>query len=404
MNIFSKNDKDVLLPAFTAAFSAMWCFASYELFRSSSESVFLSVYSATHKIYALSIVPLALFLLIWLYSSIIDRIGPLKTSVIYFVISALSMILFYYGCIKKISFFVFGVLVFKEAYIVILSEIYWSYINSILTLNQARRLNGYIAGFGACGSVAGGYLVVRIVKHFSTKKLFLISAVFLIFAAIFIYLAYLFKAPRFSYSKNSFFSSISEINKNSTLTVLFVAVFLSQIVSTFADINFTENLKKTIDSTQQRTSYLGSFWTAVNVFSFVFQFIITPFILKKINPVYILVAVPVVHIISSVYSFIYPGLFSASVVFLLFKSLDYSLYRASRETLYIPFDDDIRFKAKQIIDAFNYRFSKGIMSVILSVFSYFNINVFPFLIPSIAFVSAVWSFLMSRIRSVSEVK
>ncbi|MGC8867411.1 MAG: hypothetical protein ACP5PA_04270 [Elusimicrobiales bacterium] len=392
------SERNTFFSSFAAALSAFFCFVSYELFRSSSESVFLSLYSATDKIYALAYVPLFLIFAILLYSYLLNKYGPHLTSLLCFVLSAFAMFIFYIGCKRGVSFFVFSVLVFKEAYIVILSELYWSYINSILTLKQARLLNGYIAGFGASGSIVGGYLVFKLAYFFSGEFLFILSAISLSIAAFVMHIAYRIKKPSFS-SATSLISSVNTIRKNGVLKILFWSVFISQVISTFADLNFTEHLKSEITFKDSRTAYLGLFWTYVNIFSFTFQFLLTPILLKNISPTLILVFVPCIHILTSSYAFILPSLFSASIVFLLFKSIDYSLYRASKETLYIPFCDDVRFKAKQIIDAFNYRFAKGFVSFLLSFISYRGLNIFPFLTPSVVILSSIWAFMMNRIRN-----
>nr|MDA8132702.1 hypothetical protein [Elusimicrobiota bacterium] len=56
----------------------------------------------------------------------------------------------------------------------------------------------------------------------------------------------------------------------------------------------------------------------------------------------------------------------ASAAFLLFKGMDYSIFRASKETLYIPFSYDTRYRAKQVAEAFTYRFAKGLTATWVS--------------------------------------
>ena len=58
-----------------------------------------------------------------------------------------------------------------------------------------------------------------------------------------------------------------------------------------------------------------------------------------------------------------PGLLTASIAFLVFKSVDYSLFRAAKELLYVPLPFDARFRAKELIDVFGYRFGKGSSSL-----------------------------------------
>ena len=44
-----------------------------------------------------------------------------------------------------------------------------------------------------------------------------------------------------------------------------------------------------------------------------------------------------------------------------------SIFRAAKEMLYIPFAFDVRYRAKEIIDVFGYRFGKGAASLPFAV-------------------------------------
>ena len=46
-----------------------------------------------------------------------------------------------------------------------------------------------------------------------------------------------------------------------------------------------------------------------------------------------------------------------------FKCIDYSLFRAAKELLYIPLSYDAKYRTKGIIDVFAYRFGKGAASL-----------------------------------------
>jgi ATP/ADP translocase len=57
---------------------------------------------------------------------------------------------------------------------------------------------------------------------------------------------------------------------------------------------------------------------------------------------------------------------TGAAAFTAFKALDYSLFRAAKEMLYIPLSFDARYRAKSVIDAFGYRAAKGGMSGLLA--------------------------------------
>jgi len=390
------------LGAIFAGFSAMFSFMGYELMRSSSESIFLSSFSASDKVYALALTPIFLMFIIYAYGFTLSKLGSRKTMIIYFGFVIFSLSFFYFFSSHKISFAAFSILVFKEAYVVVLSEMYWSYINSVIDTDEAKIINGPVAGLGALGSVIGGYIVSRFAVKFSSETMILFSSLILFPAVLlFVYSYKLTGEPKPSEDEaggkkgHLHFSILFE---NKVLIIMAIMVFLSQIVSTLSDLNFTGYVKSEIPDKDLRTAYLGGFWTRVNIVSFTMQFLITPLILKRVKIKYVLFFIPLIHLSTSFYSFIHPSLFSASLVFLVFKSMDYSIYRASKEILYIPFSYDTRYRAKQIVDAFTYRFSKGFTSSVLSVLNIASVSYYKFIIPMIMIVSVLWSLAVSGIK------
>jgi len=389
--------------AILAGFSAMFCFMGYELIRSSSESIFLSYFSALDKVYALALTPFFLIFLIYLYGFSLSKIGSKKTMIIYFFLVISVELLFYSNLHYKKLMISFFLLIFKEGYVVVISELYWSYINSILKSEEAKIINGPVAGLGALGSLMGGYFVSKLAKALSTEKMILYSAFTLIPAVFILIRAYNISGePRANKDeeggkKGHIHLSILLENR----TVLFIAfiVFLAQIVSTLSDINFTYHLQNSISDKDIRTAYLGSFWNRVNIISFSMQFLITPLVLKRFKIKYVLIFIPLLHLFTSLYSFIFPSLFSAGLVFMIFKSMDYSIYKASKEILYIPFSYDTKYRIKQIVDSFTYRFSKGFISILMSVLNIVSFSYFKIIIPFIMLVSLIWSCIASRIET-----
>jgi len=400
--IKTERGKKVGVATIFAGVSAMFCFMAYEFMRSSSESVFLSFFPASSKVYALTLTPIFLFLIIYFYGFLLSKFGSKKTMLIYFAFVFISIISLYFLTLKKIAWAGFGLLIFKEGYIVVLSEIYWSYINSILKQDEARILNGPMAGLGALGSLIGGYFVSSFAVRLTTKSLILYSSFLLIPSLLFLYYAYNISGePKPADDEKGGKKGhlhLSIFVENKTVMLLAVVVFIAQIVSTLGDINFTYYVQQYISDVDLRTAYLGGFWQKVNIISFTMQFLITPIVLRKFKVKYVLVLIPLLHIMTSLYSFIHPSLFSASLVLMIFKSMDYSIYRASKEIIYIPFSYDTRYRAKQFVDAFTYRFSKGFTSLILSLMNILSYNFMPLTIPLIAAFSGLWSYMASRFK------
>ena len=52
--------------------------------------------------------------------------------------------------------------------------------------------------------------------------------------------------------------------------------------------------------------------------------------------------------------------------------MDYSIFRGAKELLYIPLSYDAKYRAKELIDVFAYRFGKGAASLIALFFGRFS--------------------------------
>jgi len=70
--------------------------------------------------------------------------------------------------------------------------------------------------------------------------------------------------------------------------------------------------------------------------------------------------IPIIHLSVNLASILAPSLGTATLSLLLFKSLDYSIFRASKEILYMPLSYDARYRAKQLIDSLIYRNGEGL--------------------------------------------
>lgn len=366
----TERGRHVAAAVFLAGLSAMFLFCGYEFIRSPAESIFIDQFGAEGKPYAIACVPFMMAAMIYGYGRLLSAFGAKKAMAVSMLASAAFFVLAWLLLGRVGKWLAFLLLVFKESYVVIISEQYWSFINSVLKDEEGKVFNGPVAGLGALGSLTGGWLLGRYVMGTGTE-LFVLFAAFAILPAVWLcWLGYERAgepkpaADEAGGKKGHLHLSILTENR----TVLFIAfiIFSAQVVATALDFRFTQLVQDYMPLKDQRTAYLGNFWMYVNVFSFSMQFLATPFLLRYVPRRGILTAIPAVHIVSCLLLFIYPSLGLASAAFLLFKGMDYSIFRASKETLYIPFSYDTRYRAKQVADAFTYRFAKGLTALWVS--------------------------------------
>jgi ATP/ADP translocase len=354
-----------------AGFSAAFLFCGYEFIRSPIESIFIENFGAAAKPYALSCVPLMMFLLIYIYGRTLSAFGAARSMAASMALSGLAFIFCYLFLGSLGKPLVFMLYIFKESYVVIIAEQYWSFINSVLRDSEGKVFNGPVAGLGALGSLTGGFLLGRYAVRLHTESFILLSALCFIPALVLMWKAYGRagepnpEPEEAGGRKGHLHLGILKENR----TVLFIAliIFSVQVVATALDLRFSLLVQDAFSDKDLRTAFLGGFWMKVNIFSFSMQFLLTPILLRYIPVRGIQAGIPIVHLCACACLFFYPSLALASAAFLLFKGLDYSIFRASKETLYIPFSYDTRYRAKQVADAFAYRFSKGVTSVAFSL-------------------------------------
>ena len=366
----TERGRHVAGAVFLAGLSAMFLFCGYEFIRSPAESIFMEQFGAQYKPYAIACVPFMMFAMIYGYGMMLSKVGAKKAMAVSMLGSSAFFVLAWLGLGHAWKWLAFLLLVFKESYVVVISEQYWSFINSVLKDEEGKVFNGPVAGLGALGSLVGGWTLGHFVVGLGTETFVLFSAVLILPAVVLFWIGY-GKAgepkpdpEEAGGRKGHLHLSILKENR----TVLFIAfiIFSAQVVATALDFRFTTLVQDYMPLKDARTAYLGNFWMNVNIFSFSMQFLLTPLLLRYIPRRGILTAIPAVHIVTCLLLFLYPSLGLASTAFLLFKGMDYSIFRASKETLYIPFSYDTRYRAKQVADAFTYRFAKGVTALWVS--------------------------------------
>lgn len=351
--------------------AATFLVGGYEFVRSASSSLFITTYGAAMVPYAMTAVPFAVGLVIYGYGLILSRLGARRALSVSMVFSAAVFLACYAGLRQGVELAAAVLYVYRQAYIVLLIEQYWSLINSTLTPEQAKRYNGPIIGGASLGPIICGLIVSRTAETFGTEQFVLLAAASLIPAALLAHLAYrLVGEPRPSKKERGGLQghmNLRLFSRSRTLLLLLFVVGITQIVSTSLNLRFYSLLETSIPTLDARTAYLGGFWFGVNSASLVLQFVISPIMLTSLPLRWVHMGIPVVHFAAAAALALHPTLRVAAGAFLLFKCLDYSLFRAAKEVLYIPLSFDARYRAKQVIDTFTYRFSMGLTGGILSV-------------------------------------
>ena len=347
------------------AISSAACFVlfGYEFIRSVSSSLFIDAYGAENLPRGMVAVPPSMIVMLYCYGRLLSWQGPTRALVITSLFSAVLILGCYAALVRGMHFAAAVIYVFREAYIVIIIEQFWSFVNSVLTTEQAKRINGPFCAVASLGSYLGGTLVSIWATVLGTEALLLFTAASLVPTAILGIIAYRFggepKPSEEEAGGRLGHAGVKTLFRSRYLIFIGVLIISTQIVSTVLDLRFNGLAEMERPDKDMRTAFFGSVYGNLGLAAGILQLVAVPLALRFIALRYIHLTIPIVHFVSSLILTVSPSLRTGTAAYVIFKALDYSLFRAGKELFYMPLSYDSRYRAKQIIDAFGYRFSKG---------------------------------------------
>ncbi len=367
-NQFSKTEYLFILGAMLCGF---FISADYSIIRPVSNSLFITKYGTQFFPYAWMIsIPLNL-LLVGIYNKYLPKLGCLKT----YLIVASSIVAINYSCalfIKQFSFLVFFLYIWKEIYIVLMFQQLWSIIHSTVSLKRAKYLYGIFLGAGGIGSLLGSLLPgFFAVKVGSESLLYMTLPLYLCLTAAFILTlkqsnqGLSLQLEEKTGAKNALLHGVRLIINSRTLAFIALSVLFMQLSATLIDYQFSTYLEQTIVGKDLRTQYIGRVLGIGLGISVCMQFFGTYFLIQMIGIKRLHIGFPILLGSMSIFSFLFPGFAITTLVFIILKACDFSLFTIIKETLYVPLSCDEKFRAKAFIDVFLYRFAKVFASLII---------------------------------------
>ena len=382
--------------------SGFFVVAGYEFIRSPSVSLFQSQYSPHATPYLMVVLPLFSFALFYIYGRLLTRFGPRRT----FSLTALFSGVGIYVLEEMIHYglgWATGILfLFREAYIVLVLEQMWAFLDSIITEKEARKVNAWFTALTSIGSIGAGLLVGALARSWGTLAMLDLGALTFIPAIIFMNRCYRVNEQRMVIStlKEETISKTTGFQyfeKYQVLRYLFLIAFVAQIASTALGLHFQEKLHSAFPNTDAQTAYSGNFYAIMNTGSMLFQIALAPFLLTRMPVALVQLAVPLVQLILGIFTFSSGSLLAVSASFALFKALDYSLYRSSKEIIFISLPYDVRYRTKGWIDVIGYRTSKGVGSVGFSLLEYMGAVLVNWYTGVVLVCLTLWSYIAGRL-------
>lgn len=342
-------------------FLAFVILSSYELARSPVESLFVDAYGKEGLPYAWLGVAAAALLVVSIYNRYSTRI-PLPTLFGHCCLISAGLVLSLLGLTYLgVPGSEFMLYVFKDVYIVVVLEIFWSVANVAFRVDNARWIYGLFCAIGSMGAWVGSRFVSGYAETLGTE---------LTLAAVAPCLLLCWAARSFlptvevpAKAKVDVSGGWAVFRNSRYLLYMLALIAIIQVIINLVDYQYVAMLKAEYPEKDAYTAANGAFYSWISVGALSLQVLTGP-ILTALGVRLTLLGIPVIIGVSLLAFSLSPRLLTIVIAKVSGKMFDYSLFRAGKEILYIPLDYEEKTKGKALVDMMGYRVAKGAASLL----------------------------------------
>ncbi|MFO7535303.1 MAG: hypothetical protein R6X19_06430 [Kiritimatiellia bacterium] len=138
-----------------------------------AQSLFVEAYGTDKLPWIMAAAPVGTLLLVYGYGRLLSAVGPRLAILLSTGLSAGVILGCHFAIQAKMAFATAVLYIFREAYIVLLVEQVWSFLNSTLNDSEGRKLNGPVCCIASLGSIAGGLLIAARAESWGSVNLLL---------------------------------------------------------------------------------------------------------------------------------------------------------------------------------------------------------------------------------------
>ncbi len=349
----------------------------YSFARPCIDSIYLEHYSSDTLPTAWLITAFCSIFVISLYNRINQKFSILSlygwVSLLCAAILAILLSAYFAGFVPAI----FILYIWKEIYMVVLMETYWSFADMVFSISTARHTYGLAMAISSLGGVFGNLLVGPFAKSVGSRWALTSLIVMLALGFVISYCARHVgdEKPEASKKKTDVGVGLKVLFQSKYLVPLAILVCTVQIVIGLIDYRFNSMLQENYINTDMRTEILGYLHAAVNVVGISIQVFTGP-ILRIFGIGNTFKSIPFLLAGFMMAFVLLPNFAIMLTVKISSKALDYSLLRGVKEILYIPLSREEKTQGKGLIDIFMYRMARGFSSLLLMGFIAMGLSAF----------------------------
>ena len=242
------------------------------------------------------------------------------------------------------------------------TAVFWAFMTDLFTVEQGKRLYGFIAVGGTLGAIFGAYITKHYVREIGPANLLIVAAAMFAIAG---FLVRFFPAGFNPDDKpsakpeepigGSVWSGITHICRSPYLMGLAATIVLYTTTSTWAYFQQSELASAVLKTSADRTEFFGNLEIWVNSITVLIQIFFTGRLLKWFGVAFTLVALPFLSMVGFAAMGIVPTLAMLAIFQVARRAAAYALMRPSREILFTVLKREDKYKVKSVTDTLGYR-------------------------------------------------
>ena len=348
-------------PALFSFFAAFAVMALLILIRALRDALYLSHFPVAFLPFMMFMTALLSLLAVGLFTHMLSRFSPRQTSILWFALMMLGIIVVWPMAIGGQPLAVIGFYFITVTAMPILVSGTWLIISEHFNLRQAKRLYGFISAGGTLGALSSGALLNWLVNNMQVGTvLFVLPVVGILLMISQSQIKPAQKSIRLMKTvdmssddeKNvSVKESITLISKTRYLRLITFIIMIATLSSTLVDYQFKAFVQNGFSDTSSLTAFFAKFYAIAGGISLIIQLFFTGRIIKQKGMIAGLSFLPLLLLIGSVGFLAMPSLVLVTVLRGSDNSLRKSLHHCLVECLYLGIPVKTMRKTKAFIDA-----------------------------------------------------
>ncbi|MBV8661305.1 MAG: hypothetical protein JO129_04125 [Candidatus Dependentiae bacterium] len=328
-----------------------------------------------------TITPFINVLIIIIYTKLVDIVE--KQRLFYIFCSCYAFIFFIIACVLIINDFygpstigahtlaTVGVISYfaTESYGSLLIVLFWSFTISVTKKNEATRGFPFIVSIAQIGSIIGSASTLFL--HLPDWPIYILCSISMIAISFIIHLV-VTKIPADNLTSDvqekkqtpDLFAGIRLLTTQPYLFGIFLVSTLYEIAKIIID--YQMNSQADIIGINFKW-FIGFFGVCVNIVSFLIALLGTSYIMKRFGLQFCLLLYPICFGISVMFLYLYfqshPSpenlLWATFIVMVIISAMGYAINNPTKDMMYIPTSNDVKFKVKGITDTIGSRATKA---------------------------------------------